>query len=135
MLWLRTHNIIAWEVFPMVPYATLRLRLFPHLRWGFANYSIKENGNRIKIKVTGSGLITYQLTDMLGDSGNEYTYYDYAESDDHPVITEKFGSDFKKLIEDFVLCGSLHDFTDLTFNHLSDMNEVLKEYEECRDVL
>lgn len=24
----------------MVPYATLRLRLFPHLRWGFANYSI-----------------------------------------------------------------------------------------------
>ena len=34
MLWLRTHNIIAWEVFPMVPYATLRLRLFPHLRWG-----------------------------------------------------------------------------------------------------
>ena len=119
----------------MVPYATLRLRLFPHLRWGFANYSIKENGNRIKIKVTGSGLITYQLTDMLGDSGNEYTYYDYAESDDHPVITEKFGSDFKKLIEDFVLCGSLHDFTDLTFNHLSDMNEVLKEYEECRDVL
>ena len=40
MLWLRTHNIIAWEVFPMVPYATLRLRLFPHLRWGFANYSI-----------------------------------------------------------------------------------------------
>lgn len=25
----------------MVPYVTLRLRLFPHLRWGFANYSIK----------------------------------------------------------------------------------------------
>lgn len=24
----------------MVPYVTLRLRLFPHLRWGFANYSI-----------------------------------------------------------------------------------------------
>ena len=31
----------------MVPYATLRLRLFPHLRWGFANYSItgkEKNG-------------------------------------------------------------------------------------------
>ena len=26
----------------MVPYATLRLRLFPHLRWGFANYSINS---------------------------------------------------------------------------------------------
>ena len=26
----------------MVPYATLRLRLFPHLRWGFANYSISN---------------------------------------------------------------------------------------------
>ena len=25
----------------MVPYVTLRLRLFPHLRWGFANYSIR----------------------------------------------------------------------------------------------
>ena len=27
----------------MVPYATLRLRLFPHLRWGFANYSIMDS--------------------------------------------------------------------------------------------
>ena len=49
MLWLRTHNIIAWEVFPMVPYATLRLRLFPHLRWGFANYSISHRNKRINL--------------------------------------------------------------------------------------
>ena len=33
----------------MVPYATLRLRLFPHLRWGFANYSISHRNKRLNL--------------------------------------------------------------------------------------
>ena len=37
----------------MVPYVTLRLRLFPHLRWGFANYSIMEKLKRYAVFLIG----------------------------------------------------------------------------------
>ena len=43
----------------MVPYATLRLRLFPHLRWGFANYSIRTIKESISSFIANLNLIVY----------------------------------------------------------------------------
>lgn len=105
------------------------------VKYGTLLILIKEQGSRIKIKLTGSGRITYQLTDMLGNAGGEYLYYDYSSGDDHAAVTQKFGTDFGRLIEDFVLCGSLHDFTRMEFSCQSDVSQALREYEACMDAL
>ena len=104
-------------------------------KYGTLLVLIKEQGSRIKIKLTGSGRISYQLTDMLGNTGDEYLYYDYSSGDDHSAVTQKFGTDFGRLIEDFVLCGSLHDFTHMEFTYASDISQALCEYEACREAL
>ena len=85
------------------------------VKYGTLLVLVKEQVSRIKIKLTGSGRITYQLTDMLGNAGDDYLYYDYSPGDDHAAVTQKFGTDFGRLIEDFVLCGYLHDFTHMEF--------------------
>ena len=105
------------------------------VKYGTLLVLVKEQGSRIKIKLTGSGRITYQLTDMLGNAGDEYLYYEYSSGDDHAAVTQKFGTDFGRLIEDFVLCGSLHDFTHMEFTYTSDISQALCEYEACREVL
>lgn len=105
------------------------------VKYGTLLILIKEQGSRIKIKLTGSGRITYQLTDMLGNAGDEYLYYDYSSGDDHAAVTQKFGVDFGRLVGDFILCGSLHDFTRMEFSYQSDISHALREYEACRDAL
>lgn len=105
------------------------------VKYGTLLVLVKEQGNRIKIKLTGSGRITYQLTDMLGNTGDEYLYYDYSSGDDHSSVIQKLETDFGRLIEDFILCGSLHDFTDMEFSYKSDITLALCEYEAYRDVL
>lgn len=46
----------------MVPYVTLRLRLFPHLRWGFANYSIKEFDKAITVQTELSSNVLISIS-------------------------------------------------------------------------
>ena len=73
-------------------------------------FKLRKNYNLIQISVKQTGELTYQLTDMLGNTGRSQIYVQYHAGDDPEHLIKKFVEDFGRLYKDFLLAGTLHDF-------------------------
>ena len=87
-------------------------------------FKLRKNYNLIQISVKQTGELTYQLTDMLGNTGRSQIYVQYHAGDDPEHLIKKF-------VEDFVLAGTLHDFVRIQLSVDADTEEALREYEDC----
>lgn len=93
-------------------------------------FKLRCNYNMIQISVKQTGEISYRLTDMLGSSDGQKTYFWYMEGDDYQQIIEKFAEDFGRLYEDFLKARTLHGFDNICMSYDSDAGEALREYED-----
>lgn len=89
-------------------------------------FKLRKNGNLIKISVRQTGRLSYQLLDMLENTGGEKVYYQYQEEDDFEQIIEKFVSDLGRLYRDFLVSGTLHGFDSINLSYGLDAGKELK---------
>ena len=94
-------------------------------------FKLRKNYNLIQISVKQTGELTYQLTDMLGNTGRSQIYVQYHAGDDPEHLIKKFVEDFGRLYKDFLLAGTLHDFVRIQLSVDADTEEALREYEDC----
>ena len=94
-------------------------------------FKLRKNYNLIQISVKQTGELTYQLTDMLGNTGRSHIYVQYHAGDDPEHLIKKFVEDFGRLYKDFLLAGTLHDFVRIQLSVDADTEEALREYEDC----
>ena len=57
-------------------------------------FKLRKNYNLIQISVKQTGELTYQLTDMLGNTGRSQIYVQYHAGDDPEHLIKKFVEDF-----------------------------------------
>ena len=91
-------------------------------------FKLRKNYNLIQISVKQTGELTYQLTDMLGNTGRSQIYVQYHAGDDPEHLIKKFVEDFGRLYKDFLLAGTLHDFVRIQLSVDADTEEALREY-------
>ena len=65
-------------------------------------FKLRKNYNLIQISVKQTGELTYQLTDMLGNTGRSQIYVQYHAGDDPEHLIKKFVEDFGRLYKDFL---------------------------------
>ena len=94
-------------------------------------FKLRKNYNLIQISVKQTGELTYQLTDMLGNTGRSQIYVQYHAGDDPEHLIKKFVEDFGRLYKDFLLAGTLHDFVRIQLSVDADTEEALREYSTC----
>lgn len=92
-------------------------------------FKLRKNGNLIKISVKQTGELSYQLADMLENTGGEKIYYQYRDNDRFGKVIEKSAADFGRLYRDFLVSGTLHGFDSISLSYDSDAGRELKEYE------
>ena len=63
-------------------------------------FKLRKNYNLIQISVKQTGELTYQLTDMLGNTGRSQIYVQYHAGDDPEHLIKKFVEDFGRLYKD-----------------------------------
>lgn len=94
-------------------------------------FKLRKDYNLIQISVKQTGELSYQLTDMLGNTGEKQIYYEYQEGDSFELVIKKFVNDFGRLYKDFLLCGTLHGFDGIKLSFRTDTEKALEEYEVC----
>lgn len=94
-------------------------------------FKLRKDYNLIQISVKQTGELSYQLTDMLGNTGGKQIYYEYQERVCVAPVIKKFVNDFGRFYKDFLLCGTLHDFVGIKLSFGTDTEKALEDYEGC----